>query len=81
MSQRNDKLTHCSPSENGPVALIVSAILAAIGGGIIGLLLLALFGATAGDYCQCTTSLAQGDDRCHKCGKLLRELPKKGQSK
>jgi hypothetical protein len=32
-------------------------------------------------YCQCTTSLAQGDDRCHKCGKLLRELPKKGQSK
>ena len=40
-----------------------------------------LFGATAGDYCQCTTSLAQGDDRCHNCGKLLRELPKKGQSK
>jgi ribosome modulation factor len=45
MSQRNDKLTHCSPSENGPVALIVSAILAVIAGGGIGLLLLALFGA------------------------------------
>jgi hypothetical protein len=74
------QLSEDGKSENGPVALIVSAILAAIGGGI-GLLLLALFGATAGDYCQCTTSLAQGDDRCHKCGKLLRELPKKGQSK
>ena len=77
----HNKVSPEARSENGPVALIVSAILAAIGGGIIGLLLLALFGATAGDYCQCTTSLAQGDDRCHKCGKLLRPLPKKGQSK
>ena len=77
----NNKVSPEARSENGPVALIVSAILAAIGGGIIGLLLLALFGATAGDYCQCTTSLAQGDDRCHKCGKLLRELPKKAGAK
>jgi hypothetical protein len=33
------------------------------------------------DECRCTTSLAQGDDRCHKCGKLLRELPKKAGAK
>jgi integral membrane sensor domain MASE1 len=39
------QLSEDGKSENGPVALIVSAILAAIGGGIIGLLLLALFGA------------------------------------
>jgi hypothetical protein len=41
----NNKVSPEARSENGPVALIVSAILAVIAGGGIGLLLLALFGA------------------------------------
>jgi hypothetical protein len=36
-----------------------------------------LFGAV-NVYCQCASSLSRGGERCAKCGKLLRPLPKKG---